>query len=103
MSTVDFAQVVFLQQHKDELQQLKDDFIRCFCDFSKNTLHQMYHPDVVFHGYDLMEYVQNGDLTPTSVKQIKDYMDEVVSIDNSPEFKKLSELCVKLSKLVSKI
>lgn len=102
MSTASFEQAVFLKEHADEIKQLSENFRRTFCKFSSNTLHQFTNFDIISRGYELMDYVINGDLTPTTIKKLNELMKDMSEADNNPEFKAACDVFSKAASIISK-
>lgn len=101
-NTVTFQQVVFVNEHKDELAELRERFMRISAVIIPNTLFQLKYWGLIEVCMDLGDFVRNGDWSPTLVKKVNAFIDQVSEILASDEFKNDTKVIQLISKIQSK-
>ena len=101
-NTITFQQVFFVNEHKDELAELRERFMRISGTIIPNTLFQLRHWDMIEICMDLGDFVRNGDWSPTLVKKVNAFIDQVSEILASDEFKNDTKVVQLISKIQSK-
>lgn len=101
-NTVTFQQVVFVNEHKDELAELRERFMRISGTIIPNTLFQLKHWGLIEVCMDLGDFVRNGDWLPTLVKKVNEFIDDVTEILASDEFNQDEKVLQLMAKIQSK-
>lgn len=101
-NTVTFQQVVFVNEHKDELAELRERFMRISATIMPNTLFQLKYWGLIEVCMDLGDFVRNGDWSPTLVKKVTEFTDQVTEILASDEFNHDTKVLQLLAKIQSK-
>ena len=77
-------------------------FMRISSTIIPNTLFQLRHWDMIEICMDLGDFVRNGDWSPTLVKKVNAFIDQVSEILASDEFKNDTKVVQLISKIQSK-
>lgn len=102
MGEIKFEQAVFLQEHKSEIEQVKEQWKRMAGKVISNTLVQLTNPDLIEKIVDVGEFVYNNDITPTSMNLIKRTLEEVQTYIHDDDFVQCEKTVCELSRLISK-
>lgn len=70
-----FEHAVFIQQNKDKIDDIVNEFKYICPKIISNTLVQMTNQDLISRIIDASEFVYNNDITPTSLKMIIDVIE----------------------------
>ena len=97
-----FEQAVFLQQNKDNIDCIVDEFKHICPKVMSNTLVQMTNPDLIQRIIDASEFVYNNDITPTSLKMIVDVIEESDEYVKRHDFIRCSNAIKDLASILKK-
>ena len=99
---ISFEKAVFIQQNKDEIECVIEEFKRLCPKIMSNTLVQMTNPDIISEIIQASEFVYNNDITPTSLKLIVNAIENSKEYINREDFIKCENSVRKLSSLLTK-
>ena len=91
MADINFNNVKFSQNHEDRIENVKREYKIIMSKYCSNT--------AFLRGYDLMDFAMEEYWSDVTLKKIEEYIDDVSSIINSPEFKDIQEtlkICAKV-------
>lgn len=97
-----FEQAVFLQQNKDNIDCIVNEFKYICPKVMSNTLVQMTNPDLIQRIIDASEFVYNNDITPTSLKMIVDVIEESDEYVKRSDFIRCSNAIKDFSSILKK-
>lgn len=114
MNEIRFEQAVFLQEHRSEVEAVKEQFQMVIGMVISNTLVQMppYHrtytlplanPELIDRMIEASEFVYNDDITPTSLKLIMRVAEDAQEYVGSSDFTRCKQAIRTLSALVTKM
>lgn len=101
MNEIRFEQAAFLQEHRSEVEAVKEQFRRVSCRVMSNTLVQITNPELIDRLFEANEFVYNDDITPTSLKLITRVMEDAQEYVGSSDFKQFEQAARTLSALVT--
>ena len=101
-NTVTFQQVVFINEHKEELEELRECFMCISSTIIPDTLFQLKHWELIEVCMYLGDFVRNGDWSPTLVKKVTEFNKQVSEILTSDEFKNDKKVLQLIAKIQSK-
>lgn len=100
---VRFDHVVFVQEHKNEIEAVVCEFNKMCPKIMCNTLVQMTNPDLIEDIIQASDFVFNNDITPTSLKLIINVIESAKEYIERDDFKKCDESIRELSSLLTKV
>ena len=101
MADIHFNNVKFSQNHEDRIENVKREYKIIMSKCCSNTAFQLIYYDLVLRGYDLMDFAMEEYWSNVTLKKIEEYIDDVSSIVNSPEFKDIQEILKICAKVVT--
>lgn len=102
MADIKFEQAVFHKENEDEIAEVCEQFKKLISKCSADTIFQLSHFDLLARGYDLSDYVYNDDISSTTLKKLKEYVDELEKVIDDEDFVSLKETAEMVSKIMSK-
>ena len=103
MNEIRFEQAAFLQEHRSEVEAVKEQFRRVCCRVISNTLVQMTNPGLIDRLFEANEFVSNDDITPTSLKLITRVIEDAQEYVESSDFTRCEQAIRALSAVVTKM
>lgn len=97
-----FEQALFIQENKNEIDEVINEFKEVCAKTMSNTLVQMTNPDLILQLMDASEFVYNNDITPTSLKLIQRCLDSVKEYVGGETFQKCEKSVSILASIISK-
>lgn len=102
MSTIKFEHALFIQEHRQEIDIIIDNFRQIAPKVISNTLVQLTNPDLISQFMDAGEFVYNDDITPTSLKLIERCIEDGKEYLKREDFQKCEGAIRSLATLLNK-
>lgn len=100
---ITFQNVSYIIENKDEIKELIKKFEYLSSMIISNTLIQLDNFELIDKYIDIAEYVHNEELTPTTIKRLRELINQTTDYLNSSKYKELNSLLKKYTELNSKL
>lgn len=100
---ITFQNASYIIENKDEIKELIKKFKYLSPKIISNTLIQLENFELIEKYIDIAEYVYNDELTPTTIKKIRELINITTDYLNSSKYKELNFLFKKYTELNSKL
>lgn len=95
MPDINFEQVVFIQQNKNEIDKAVEEFKRVACKVCSNTLLQLTHFELIDRYFDLSDFLVSGDINATVLKKMSELIEETNYILQGDEYQSFKTIALK--------
>lgn len=102
MKTIGYEQAVYLSEHNEEIESVCEQYRLIMAKCSTDTIFQLSHHALLDKGYDLYDYVVNGDISETTLLKIKKFIEEAIEVIESEEFKSIKEISTIVASVLKK-
>lgn len=101
MNEIRFEQAAFLQEHRSEVEAVKEQWEIITGKVISNTLVQLTNFQLIERIVEVGEFVYNDDITPTSLKLITSVIEDAQEYVGSSDFTRCEQAIRTLSSLVT--